>query len=541
MEAKEGKLSRWASKLAEYDFTVHYQSGGKHLHIDFLSRYVDDGFEEDDRQFCFIILLPTEAEIIDSQRLHPTPVSRGFLVRNGIVFYRNGYWIPEDLQNRVIAACHANAPYWHPGVRKTKRIISQAFNWPNLHLAVTAYIKSCLYCQRFRPGMDRFQGTHKFHPEGRAFQKVYMDLWGPVVYQRRPRLMLTIIDHCTKWAEVQEIPDKCARTVSGAFFEVWVARFGPPQVVVTDNDPSFVNDVLDRLCGLLRIKHLRATVGHPQGNAPIESFHRHLRKGLAQFHFHREDSISFSQALGLVMLAYRSTPHLTTGESPLYMGMGVDPNPFCDSLVTPRDCQADRDRKRFISRLRLDMSLRSELREQVARQKLLQQVTKKTFEPGDLVLVPPKPRDTQRFAALLGSSKLAPKWSMPHRVLRVLSPNTALVLDLLTGERRQIHISSVRFVSSPADDIQRQQWEEVLDCEIALLPTSFDPSDLERIRALYFEQIAESDGYRKRLKVASVAELGEGQLLSPDNPAPLDPDLDDTASFGSTSISEMDG
>jgi hypothetical protein len=220
--------------------------------------------------------------------------------------------------------------------------------------------------------------------------------------------------------------------------------------------------------------------------------------------------------------------------------MGVDPNPFSDSLVTPRDCQADMDRKRFISRLRLDMALRSEQREHLLRHKALQQQGKRTFEPGDLVLIPPKPRDTQRFAALMGSSKLAPKWSMPNRVLRVLNPNTALVGDLLTGERRQVHISRVRFVSSPADDAQRQQWEEILDSEVALVDGSLGHLDLGRIKAMYFEQIQENDGYRKRLKTASVAELGEGQLLSPRNSASAALDLDDTDSFGSSGRSDSD-
>jgi hypothetical protein len=129
---------------------------------------------------------------------------------------------------------------------------------------------------------------------------------------------------------------------------------------------------------------------------------------------------------------------------------------------------------------------------------------------------------------------------MPHRVLRVLSPNTALVADLLTGERRQAHISGVRFVTSPADEVQRKQWEELLYCEVSLLPTSFDPSDLERIKTAYFKEIVENDGYRKRLRTANVAELGEGRLFGLDNSAAVAPGLDDEDSFSSSVHSDAD-
>lgn len=56
MEAKVGKLARWASKLAEYQLEITYQKGTEMQHVDFLSRNIeeDNSTELPDRCFAAI-------------------------------------------------------------------------------------------------------------------------------------------------------------------------------------------------------------------------------------------------------------------------------------------------------------------------------------------------------------------------------------------------------------------------------------------------------------------------------------------------------
>jgi hypothetical protein len=256
---------------------------------------------------------------------------------------------------------------------------------------------------------------------------------------------------------------------------------------VTDNDPSFVNSTLQQLCQLLGVRHLRATVAHPQGNAPVESFHRTLRRGLGYFHLTAAE-LSFTEALDLVLLGYRASPHSTTGDTPAYLATGVDLGPFEDGVPSARDTRKEADRRAFITLLRFDMSLRSAVRDEILRRKMLDHPPNRSFRVGELVLLPASQSDLSRFSNLAGGAKLAPRWSLPHRVVQVKSANTALVKDLVTHKVREVHISKCRFVSPPCDDQQAAEWSQLLEKELEASPDVWSPEERHQVIDKFFER-----------------------------------------------------
>jgi hypothetical protein len=131
--ATEGKLARWAARLAEYDIMIHYQKGKDHHHVDMLSRYIEPVEAEfPDRAFCFTAnaALPTIGEVLSKQRTRLPPLGRGYIYREGITYYRNGIWVPEGLRGRILDGCHVCFPDWHCGARKTKTRILKVWNCP---------------------------------------------------------------------------------------------------------------------------------------------------------------------------------------------------------------------------------------------------------------------------------------------------------------------------------------------------------------------------------------------------------------------------
>lgn len=200
-------------------------------------------------------------------------------------------------------------PLVHPGMKKTKNIIMRVCNWPDLHNDVAKYIRSCLACQRVRPGIERLQGMMRQHPLGEVFERVYMDLWEARVCGEG-LILLTLIDFTTKWAECEIIPNKDAHTVASAFIRCWISRFGVPAVIITDQGAQFTNNVFKNLCTRLGLSQLRTTVRHPEGNAPIESFHRVLAKGFTHFQQCSPCSLSTAEQLSLILMSYRTTIHL---------------------------------------------------------------------------------------------------------------------------------------------------------------------------------------------------------------------------------------
>lgn len=147
-----------------------------------------------------------------------------------------------------------------------------------------------------------------------------MDFW-QVTYDSELHTVLTMIDHLSKWAECIIIPDKTADTVATTILNHWIYRFGVPNIIVSDQDRSFNNRLLNKIYTHLGSTKLTSTPYHPEGNAVIEAFHRTINEGLRYINHQK---IPFHEALNLVLYAYRCTPHSLTHQSPGYALYGTD-------------------------------------------------------------------------------------------------------------------------------------------------------------------------------------------------------------------------
>lgn len=161
----KGKIARWASRMAEYRMKLFHKSGHAMEHVDFLTRGVDTEVGLQDRML-FTVLADSNlgiASIVEAQRVQPPPSGRWYHIQDGVIYYRARVWAPPSVRDSVLHACHSLAPFLHPGVKKTKAAIQKVFCWQGLHSDVERYVRSCLVCQRIKPGIEHLQGTLKHH------------------------------------------------------------------------------------------------------------------------------------------------------------------------------------------------------------------------------------------------------------------------------------------------------------------------------------------------------------------------------------------
>ncbi|XP_055924624.1 protein NYNRIN-like [Argiope bruennichi] len=140
-----------------------------------------------------------------------------------------------------------------------------------------------------------------------------------------------MIDRFTRWPEAVPIPDMTAQTVAQNFFKHWIARFGCPVRITTDQGRQFESDLFRALSQLLGIKRIRSSPYHPQANGLIEEFHRPLKAALKAYNTNQ-----WSAALPTLLLGFRSvfkedlqatTAELVYGKSLRLPGEFFDPIP----------------------------------------------------------------------------------------------------------------------------------------------------------------------------------------------------------------------
>ncbi|CAG2204371.1 unnamed protein product [Mytilus edulis] len=96
--------------------------------------------------------------------------------------------------------------------------------------------------------------------------------------------------------------------------------FGSPLQLHSDQGRSFEAKLFQDLCDLLKIDKTRSNGQHPQSNGSVERFNRTL---LSMLTFYcQNDQRNWDEILPQVMMAYRSSVHASTGQTPNMMMFG---------------------------------------------------------------------------------------------------------------------------------------------------------------------------------------------------------------------------
>jgi len=133
--------------------------------------------------------------------------------------------------------------------------------------------------------------------------------------------VLTMLDDFTKWAEAIPIEDISAKGVADAVVEHWVARYGVPDKIHSDQGVQFTSNVFTHMIEALGIKTTTTPAYNPRSNK-VERMHRVLGEIL------RSDQTGppedWVRKLPMAMFAYRTTTSTVTGVTPFQAMFGVN-------------------------------------------------------------------------------------------------------------------------------------------------------------------------------------------------------------------------
>ena len=257
-----------------------------------------------------------------------TQAQKGFYLLDGVLYYENSdasgrrrIVAPEKLKQEVLSENHEAVFAGHFSPKRMFNKLSQYYYWQEMRGDIQKVCETCVVCASTQ-GQER-QKKPFLHciPVGKPFQCVGMDFKEMDVSSNGNRYALVFQDYLTKWPEVFPVQDRSATTVAKCLAElVW--RHGVPAKIIHDRAAEFLSDVLQDTDAILGIKQLPTSGGHPQIDGLVERFNRTLKSMLMKLV--EKNGKNWDKLLGPTLLAYRTSPHSSSGETPFFLMYGCD-------------------------------------------------------------------------------------------------------------------------------------------------------------------------------------------------------------------------
>ncbi|XP_060758004.1 uncharacterized protein LOC132868818 [Neoarius graeffei] len=337
--------------------------------------------------------------------------------------------VPSAMQQEVLQACHNPPHSGHLGEAKTLERLRQGYQIPDVHL----FVKKCQHCNECKAAGPLKRAQLQSYQAGAPLDRLHLDILGPFpVSSSGNKYILVIIDQFTRWVEAFAVPDQGAETTAKKLVYEFIARFGSPLELHTDQGRNFESCLFQSVCRLLQITKTRTTPYHPASNGQVERFNRTLLQMIRCYV--DKNQKNWDEHLPLLTSAYRSSRHGVTGFTPNQLMLGREVHQPHDLQSGTAELKSDRmEVADYLCNLREGLeeaqhTAREHLRAAQERQKKTYNVRaqEQSYSVGDLVYM----KDDTKKKGL--SPKLQAPWKGPF----IVSARRGPVIYEIQGAKR---------------------------------------------------------------------------------------------------------
>ena len=359
--------------------------------------------------------------------------------------------VPTKIRPELFRLAHEEKTGGHLGARKMLHRIRRRYFWPQMKVEIKENILKCDKCATRSNASPKKNKMQKYQV-GRPMERVAMDILGPFHRSTRGNTYVLIVgDYFTKWIEAYPIPNQDAKTVADKLTLEFIARYGAPLEIHTDQGRNFESQIIKNVCKILGIHKTRTTAFRPQSDGFVERFNRTLEQMLRMYVNNKQTN--WDEMVPLALTAYRATRQETTGQTPNKLMLGRETNLPVDLLVGSPPGEKEQEVTEYGAQLRINMEkvfqmVRKKTSREMDRQKRLYDrgKTDNSYKVGDLVWEAIKARQKGK------SPKLQRKWRGPGIVLEKYTDVTYLVAYEKT--QKVVHFD----VLKPYRGTRRPRW-----------------------------------------------------------------------------------
>ena len=346
--------------------------------------------------------------------------------------YRTTVIVPKTLQREVLDFYHGAPQGAHRGRKQLHATIQQLFYWKGMTNDIRKYAQECTVCKYQSPDTNPQVTLGRHTSPQAANETINIDIVGPFKQaNNQMKFILTVQCDFTKYVLAFPLHNKSAEIIAKTVMEHWVAPFGPPKFIRSDEGTDCDSALMQYVCRAMGIRKIRTPIYSPQAN-PIERWHATLGKAMRAW-LEESQYKEWPSVVPFIAHSYNTSVNTTTKLTPQQLFFGRDTENHLIPIM-PDDHPAI-NRHRYLKQIQRAQHIfweiaRRNLRE---KQKASLPVPKRNIRPyviGDHILI----RNQAK------AHKLDDKWLGPYRIIEV-KPNAlhCVKWDTETQEEYRLH------------------------------------------------------------------------------------------------------
>lgn len=155
--------------------------------------------------------------------------------------------------------------------KNTAKILQVGLYWPTIFKDVHIFAIECDWHRRTGNILRCDEMPLKPILEVKLFYVWEIDYMGPFPSSMGNKYILLAVDYMSKWIEAIVSPINNAKVVTRLFKNIIFPRFSTPKLAISDGGPHFMSKCFENLMLKYGVRHIVATLYHPQTSGMEES------------------------------------------------------------------------------------------------------------------------------------------------------------------------------------------------------------------------------------------------------------------------------
>ena len=162
----------------------------------------------------------------------------------------------------------------HPNAKQTLQNIQRCHEWGDVEDDTKKFVQNCLPCAERKQGNQIGSNIKLSFTASEPFEIICVDITGPLPTIDGYSYILGIVDVYSRYVSLIPIRNITAKTVTNSILERWIAYFGIPKIIHSDNGTQFKSSIMDELCKRLHIEQSYSSPYYHEGNGLVERIFR---------------------------------------------------------------------------------------------------------------------------------------------------------------------------------------------------------------------------------------------------------------------------